>query len=273
MRLLIPVILLFIVSCSSDSTKSPDLILPGNWIVLYPKDELQTRKQEEVYAKVQDSLTALKCLKLLRFSEKGAFNQQDSINITGNWGMKEEGVIQVFDGGRGFDRFHSRFSGFDGRVLKLTEMVETQGVKLKLIWHLLRIDKGYATGLFDTDKNKWRVKPAKEETDKEVRERLIQMLEYYALYFRLIAEESSYFIPGRVILPVKFYQHGIGLKPFDEESKFANLFYSVEQAKFASYTLGGAIGRAEFNFKDNSSFTKEYVQMLEELAKEVRRQQ
>lgn len=259
-------------SCKSADSDNPEDILPGNWFVLYPEEELQTRKQEEVYAATQDSLTDLKCLKLIRFSEKGTFNQQDSISITGTWNMKEANVIQVAGGGEGFDRFHTRFTSYKDGVLKLTELAEARGEKLKLVWHLLRIEKGGATALFDKEKNKWRIKAVKEESDNEIRERLIQMLEYYAVYFQLIADESSYFMPSRVILPFKFYQHGIGLKTFDRESKFAQLFYSTEQAQFAGFVLKGAIERASFDYKDNSSYSKEYVKMLEELAREVRKQ-
>lgn len=260
------------VSCTVNDKKNPESVLPGNWFVLYPKEELQTRKQEEVYAATQDSLTNLKCLKLLRLSEQGTFNQLDSISITGSWSIKEEAVVNFAGGGRGFDLFQTRFTGYNKGILKLTELVDVRGEKLKLVWHLMKIEKGEAATLFDEAKNKWRYKAVKQESDNEIRERLIQMLEYYAVYFQLIADESSFFMPSRVILPFKFYQHGIGLKTFDPESNFAQLFYSTEQAKFASYVLDGAIDRASFVFKDNSSYSREYVKMLEELAREVRKQ-
>jgi hypothetical protein len=256
-------------ACLSKSADNPQSVLPGNWFLLYPDDDLQTREQEAVYAATQDSLTDAKCLKLLRFSEKGSFNQQDSIGITGNWKVKEGDVVQVFGGGEGFDRFQASFTGYEKDILKLTEMAEVRGQKLKLVWHLLRIDKGKETALFDKEKNNWRIKAVKEETDDEIRERVKQMLNYYAVYFDLIADRSTYFMPSRVILPIKFYQHGIGLKTFDPESKFARLFYSTEQARFAYYVLEGAIDKAKFDFKDNSSFSREYAQMLEEMAKLV----
>lgn len=262
-------LLFFLQACSSKPANDPQVILPGNWFLLYPDDDLQTREQEAVYAQTQDSLTDAKCLKLLRFSDKGKFSQQDSVGITGSWKVKEGDVIQVFGGGQGFDRFQATFNGYDKDILKLTEVVDTRGQKLKLIWHLLRIEKGKETDLFDEAKNKWRIKPAKEETEQEIRERVRQMLTYYSVYFDLIADRSTYFMPSRVYLPVKFYQHGMGLKSFDPESKFASLFYSTEQARFASYVLEGAIDKAKFGFKDNNSFSREYARMLEELAKLV----
>ncbi len=272
MRYLTILLLIFLLSCSGEKQQTADELLNGNWFVLYPKDELQTRKQEEVYAATQDSLTGLKCLKLLRFSEKGAFNQLDSVAITGNWGVKEEELLNVFGGGRGFDRFRARITGYKDGVLRLTEMVETRGEKLKLVWHLKKIEEGFATVLFDKEKNQWRYKAVKVETDTEIRNRLVQMLEYYSVYFRLISEESSYFMPGRVLLPFTFYQHAIGLKPFDKESKFVSLFYSPQQAETAHYILKGAISKARFPFQDKDSYSAEYVKMLQELADIIKRQ-
>ncbi|MBI5372284.1 MAG: hypothetical protein HZA79_09715 [Sphingobacteriales bacterium] len=272
MRYLNLLLLLSLLSCSEKKRQTAEELLDGNWFVLYPKDELQTRKQEEVYAATQDSLTELKCLKLLRFSGKGAFNQLDSVAITGNWGVKDGEVLNVFDGGKGFDLFRARITRYADGVLQLTEMVETRGEKLKLVWHLKKIGKGFASALFDKEKNQWRYKPAKEESDTEIRNRLVQMLEYYAVYFRLISEESSYFMPGRVLLPFTFYQHAIGLKPFDKESKFVSLFYSAQQAEIAHYVLKGAISKAKFSFQDKDSYSAEYVKMLQELADIIKRQ-
>lgn len=256
-------------ACNEKNLADPQAVLPGNWFLLYPDEDLQTREQEAVYAETQDSLTDAKCLKLLRFTEKGSFHQQDSIGITGNWKIKEQDVIQVFGGGEGFERFQTKFTGYDNDILKLTETVNTRGQKLELVWHLLRIEKGKEKALFDEAKNKWRIKAVKEESDAEVRERVKQMLVYYSVYFDLIADRSTYFMPSRIVLPLNFYQHGLGVKTFNPESKFARLFYSTEQAKFASYVLEGAMKKAKFNFKDNSSFSREYARMLEEMAKLV----
>ncbi|MBI3140042.1 MAG: hypothetical protein HYZ15_15810 [Sphingobacteriales bacterium] len=264
--------LLFLLSCTGEKQQTADEILGGNWFVLYPKDELQTRKQEEVYAATQDSLTGLKCLKLIRFSGNGVFNQLDSVAITGNWGVKDGEVLNVFDGGRGFDLFRARINRYADGVLQLTEMVETRGEKVKLVWHLKKIEKGFATALFEKEKNQWRYKPVIEESETGIRSRLVQMLEYYSVYFRLISEESSYFMPGRVLLPFTFYQHAIGLKPFDKESKFVSLFYSVQQAELAHYVLKGAISKARFSFQDKESYSAEYVKMLQELADIIKRQ-
>ncbi len=271
MRYFLFFLLLTQLSCGTSAPAEKDLrkTIIGNWFVLYPHDELKNEKQEKIYAEIQDSLTALKCLKLISFSEEGVFNQIDSINIKGRWGTKDDEYVRVTGGGRGFDDFRITYEGFEGRVLKLTEIVSSGGEKLKFVWHLLKIDNGDAAKLFEPADNKWRIKAARSETDAELKSRLSQMLNYYSIYFKLISEESSYFIPGRVVLPLKFYQHGIGMKFFDDKSVFASLFFSKEQAKLAHIYLDAALRNSKFDGEELKSYTSEYSQMLKKVDEQL----
>lgn len=271
MRYIVLFFLTLVFACKqADEYTDVQKALTGNWFVLYPEDVLVTNEQEKVYAAIQDSLTGLKCLKLVSFSPNGEFRQLDSIDIKGRWGTKENENVLVYDGGRGFDNFKSAFAGLKDDVLQLTEIVNSGGEKIKLIWHLKKIEDGYAAQLFTPVMNEWRRRPIKPESDDELKKRLVQVLEYYSIYFQLIADESSYFIPGRVILPVNFYQHGIGLKKFDTESKFTSLFYSPEQAEMAYYFLKGAYNCAKFDTpKGLKSYSAEYALMLKELAGKI----
>jgi hypothetical protein len=270
MRYLLFFIVFIQFSCVSKKEISLQQTVSRNWFILYPKDELTNSKQEKIYATIQDSLTALKCLKLISFSEQGVFNQLDSIKIKGKWGTKDEMYVRVTDGGRGFDDFRTTFDGFEDGILKLREIVNSGGEKLKFVWHLMKIDKGDPVKLFDPEFNKWRIKPTKPESDEEINNRLVQMLDFYSIYFKLIADNSSYFIPGRIILPFKFYQHGIGMKFFDEQSVFASLFYSKEQAKTAHMLLDITIGDVEFDKQNLKSYTEEYSLMLKKIGEELK---
>lgn len=258
-------------ACKQESKKNLQQTITGDWIVLYPDEDLRNQKERKKYAAIQDSLTGLKCLKLIRFSEQGTFNQLDSIDIQGSWSTKDEEYVLVKGGGRGFDNFRTTFASYEKGVAKLIEVVNTEKEKIKIIWHLLKIEKGDATKLFLPEQNSWRKKAVKVETDEQLKSRLIQMLEFYSIYFKLLSEKSSYFIPGRVILPVKFYQHGIGMKFFDPESKFASLFYSKEQAKIAHIYLDVSLGKVKFNPPQNNSYTEEYSYMLQKLADELKK--
>lgn len=271
MRYTVLLSLILLSACTGKETGKPAAIIPGNWIVLYPDEELQTREQEAVYAQTQDSFTGIRCLKLIRFTTDGKFRQLDSVSITGTWTINDKQEVVVKNGGRGFEPFTARIKSLTGNQLQLTELAEARGQQLQLNWHLLRLDKGDPQQLFDDAQNKWRYKAVSRESDNAIRERVASMLAYYSVYFNLLSEESSYFIPGRVILPVNFYQHGIGLREFDEKSRFAALFYNTEQAKFAWYVLDAAIDNTHTDFRKKDSFTAEYARWLELFAQEVRK--
>ncbi|MBE2230793.1 MAG: hypothetical protein IAE96_09125 [Chitinophagaceae bacterium] len=268
MRYLILILLILITACNQPEEKSLVEQIRGNWIVLYPREAVKTRKQEEIYTATQDSFTGIRCLKLLKFDENGGFRQLDSVLIKGQWSLKENDRLQVTNGGRGFEPFKARFDGYDeDGNLKLAEQAEVRGEKIPLIWYLKKIEGGEALSLFEREHNKWRYKAEKEETESAIRDRLVQMLRYYAVYFRYLSKESSYFIPGRIILPLNFYRHGIGLKNFNPESLFNALFFNEQQAEIAHYMLKGAISMAKFRLDTKGdSFTAEYAEMLDELA-------
>jgi hypothetical protein len=252
-------------SCGSKKKSLHDTVT-GNWFVLYPDDELLTEKQNKIYAEAQDSITGLKCLKLISFSANGEFSQLDSIQLKGKWGTRDDEQVVVNNAGKGFDNFKTVFDGFEDGVLRLTETVPIKNSKLQLVWHLKKIEEGEPARLFATENNTWRTKPTAKETDIQIKKRIAQMMNFYALYFELIAEESSYFMPGRVMLPFSFYQHGIGLKEFDAESRFTTLFYDKEQAKKAHLYLGVAIDNVDYKFKATKSYSAEYAEMLKAMA-------
>jgi hypothetical protein len=262
-------LILLMASCSGKVKKEKSLFetATGNWFVLYPDDKLLTPAQKKIYAEIQDSLTELKCLKLVSFFKNGVFNQLDSIMIKGSWGVKENEYLFIHNGGHGFDDFRAAFSGYSNEVIQLTETMKIKGEKLKFIWHLLRIENGEANSLFDTGNNKWRQRPQKVEKEEEIKARVLQILNYYAMYFNLIADKSSYFIPGRIILPVNLYQHAIGLNDFTKNSKFSSLFYNEEQARQAYGFLEKAIDEMKYGGTDTKSYTREYAGMLKAMMK------
>lgn len=240
--------------------------------MLYLSTDDNTEEQTKLYDKVQDSLVTGKGLKLISFYPDGGFAQLDSLPLTGRWSTKEDNIIYVNDAGKGFDHFKGVFRSFEDGNMELTEMIQDNGVRLELKWHLVRIDDGDATLLFDEKANAWRKIPVREQTDAEIKDRLVAMLKYYGTYFKLLSEKSSYFIPARVMLPFKLYQHAIGIRSYDENSRFSKLFYSPLQSKFAHAMLDGLIERVKFNFPQKDSFTEEYSLMLFQLAEELEKQ-
>jgi hypothetical protein len=270
MRYYLFLLLLFFYCCqSSKQSDSLNDVIAGNWFIIYPDEENLDKEQEKIYGRIQDSLVTLKGLKLVSFMPNGDFVELDSLPKKGRWGIKENEVVYVAGAGKGFNDFKTTVSHFEKGDLQLTETVSADGRKMNITWHLKKLDKGEPATLFDADKNKWREKPNASESDTDVKKRLVAMLRYYAIYFKLIAKESSYFMPSRVMLPIGFYQHAISVKAFDAESKFVKLFYSLEQGRMAHTMLKGSVERVTFSFKEKNSYSEEYSLMLGELADDL----
>jgi hypothetical protein len=273
MRYLPILLLLFMLTACKNSKKQGTYdIVTGNWFVLYPQSgDDADQKQEDLYNKMQDSIVTLKGLKLITFHGNGDFEQLDSFPLKGRWGTKDKNVVFVNGAGKGFDNFKSTFLRYEDGNMLLSEILNSEGEKIAVTWHLKKIESGRVTELFDKDKNAWRKVPDHDETDMEMRERLSLMLRYYAVYFKLIADESSYFMPSRVMLPFSFYQHAIGMKTFDEKIKFVRLFHSTAQARIAYAMLDGAIERVKFDIPAKESYSEEYSLMLDMLADELKK--
>lgn len=263
--------LLFIIvaqfSCQSE--KSIHSKIEGDYFIVYPDEDLKNERQRKIYAAIQDSIVTLKGVKLISFMEDGTFIQWDSTMLTGQWAIMDETMVVVNKAGKGFDNFKATIAGIEKDLLKLTEVINADGERIEVTWHLKKISSGKAKDLFKPGKNTWRQVPSREETDDEIKKRLSEMMTYYSGYFSLIAEESSYFMPIRVMLPVKFYQHAIGMKDFEEDHRFVSLFTSVAQAKKAYGFLKEVINGSDYNNLDMGSFSKEYSYMLEKLAVEI----
>lgn len=270
MQYLSILLVLFLAACAAPARRSVHDQLTGNWFIIYPEEKLNTDKQNEIYARAQDSLVTAKGVKLVSFLENGQFVQWDSIGLQGKWGVIDDTQVVVSGAGKGFEKFKAIFSTEGGHVL-LTETISVDGEPLTLSWHLKQVTEGKETALFDAAKNAWRKKPTGPEAEADMKKRLSAMLEHYSLYFNLLSDNSSYFMPVRVMLPLKFYQHAIGMKDFDETHRFVSLFYNVEDARKAYELLKHVVNNSDYNYpdSDSNSFSKEYAYMLGHLAKEI----
>jgi hypothetical protein len=243
--------------------------LSGDWFIVYPDDELVNDDQELIYGRVQDSIVSLMGLKLIILSANGVFKQPDSIDLKGKWGITADNVVFIENGGKGFDRFSGRYSGYENGILRLTQSVEVDGEKLGLVWHLTKITGGFAADLFEEDNNAWRKKPDQPESDIQMRKRLSGMLAYHADYFKLINKEASFFLTSRMLLPFKLYQHAMGMKPFDERSYFAKLFFNKQQAQEAWYKLQRTLKKLSSDFPRTKNYVEEYTLFMSAMADEI----
>lgn len=139
-------------------------------------------------------------------------------------GRNDDKRITVEAGGPGFSPFGVSLRQAGRESMILTEFVRYEGEMLELDWHLVKLNDRDASVFFDEKKNRWMQKPASAETSAALKQKLVMMLDYYAAYYLFIKDRSSYFIPGRVVLPFQFYQHAVGLKPLKRCQDFRNLF-------------------------------------------------
>jgi hypothetical protein len=245
--------------------------MTGNWFVIYPEEKLVNTEQSKIYTKIQDSLVTDKGVKLISCLDNGQFIQWDSTILRGKWGIIDENRVVVSGAGKGFQNFKAEFAPGENDKIKLTEFLNISGERIKITWHLKKIKGGKEAELFDPEKNNWRTKPTTAETEDAMKKRMSAMLYYYSVYFKLISDNSSYFMPVRVMAPLKFYQHAIGMKDFDSKHRFVSLFYSVEDATKAYELLKEVVNNSDYNFpdSDSNSFSLEYSYMLAHLAEEI----
>jgi hypothetical protein len=266
MRWSLIIILFFSFSCKSLSeAEKLHQTLTGKWLIVAPDHKLKDAWQRTIYSRIQDSIVELKGLKLVHLFDNGTFQLIDSTEKKGRWGITADNVVFIEKGGKGFDNFSANYTGFKSGVLELTEFVEAEGEKIELTWNLKKITSGPGAELFDEENNEWRKTPNQPETKKQITARLSVMLQYYADYYKLVTKEATFFIPSRIILPFRFYQHAMGMKPFDEKSFFVKLFFNKEQAEQAWQYLKRMMSKIK-NFPSNKTYVAEYIEFMEQMA-------
>jgi hypothetical protein len=263
-------ILLFGLSCKTlTETERLHQKLTGNWLIISPDHKLKEGSQHIVDSHIQDSIVGLMGLKLITLWDDETFQQVDSTGKKGRWGITADNIVFIEKGGQGFNNFTARFTNYANDMLQLTEFVEAEDEKIELTWNLKKVTGGGSSKLFDADQNEWRERPGQPESEKQIRERLSGMLRYYSGYYKLVTKESNFFIPAGVILPLKFYQHAIGMRPFDNESFFAKLFFSKEQAEQAWQYLKRIIHGIRGDFPRKEDYLEEYAEFMATMSEQI----
>lgn len=210
-------------------------------------------------------------LKTISFLEKGIFLQTDSLfKSIGKWNLNpENNNIFIRNGGKGLDFFAGNLTGIHKDTMRIVETAILSGQKIKLTWFLKRITDKKAQALFSEEKNGWR-KITGSETDIQLRKKIKAMLLYYSLYYEIVSKESAYFSQSRVFLPFKYYQHSMGLRPFNEKSNFSHFFYTTQQAEQAHTILSGAMNKIQNkSFPSGKDFVIEYAVFMNQLAEQI----
>ena len=234
--------------------------LVGTWLVLYPDHQLRTKSERDVYTKYQDSLVNLYGLKLISLTEDGKFTELDSLfKRTGKWTVANENELALREGGKGFDPLATTIQNLENDTLQLVHHLSLDNEKIKVVWHLKNVEKDtIAQKLVSPQMNLWRKKPARLESDAEIRDRLVGLLSFYSEYLKLVSEESSYFLKARVPLPFNYYQHAIGMRE-QISPAFVSLFYDEKDAQKGYEILSQTIARFANEFEWGDNFVVEYA--------------
>lgn len=267
--------LVILISCKEDKGLS-SAKLEGGWLVLYPDHKQLTSDQKKSYATVQDSVVGLLGLKIVRFDEKGQFFQADSLYKTpGEWELSPDAVIHISSGGKGLNVFYGKEAVLEKDVLKMSEKIDAGAEQVNIVWNLKRItDKKYKP-LFTDEGNNWRKRPAASEDKTAIIKRVLAMLEYYSLYYEIVSEASGFFVGQRVHLPFKYYQHGVGMVPFEAESPFASYYYNAEQAQLAYDLLSDGIRELSNygKYPSGKNYVIEYSMFMTKMKETIAAQQ
>lgn len=133
---------------------------------------------------------------------------------------------------------------------------------------LIKDDKTFYSktkDLLTYSENKWRVKSADSLTSTQVKQKVINQIDYMIKYFELIEEqELGSFQVQHFNSPLKFYSNGIGLKRYETET-FKNLFISESEMMQALDYYGLSIKSMTAYPADKDSYTKGYSNALKEM--------
>jgi hypothetical protein len=262
----------FVTSCKNFGQKDDANSIQGNWLILYPDHELTNDHQRKVYGEIQDSILNLLGLKTISIMKDGSLVQTDSIfQRPGRWSYNPESrELFMNRAGIGLELFSGSFVGIRNDTMRVIEIIEAKGEQIKLTWHLKRIDDKKTGTLFTKEENWWR-KNDSVENAAALKKKVKAILNYYALYYEMVSKESAYFIQSRVLLPFNYYQHGMGLKPFNDHSAFSGFFYNTQQAGQAHDLLSAAMGKIkEKDFPSGKNFVIEYSLYLSRLADAIK---
>lgn len=114
--------------------------------------------------------------------------------------------------------------------------------------------------LLAPERNEWRLKPEKRQTDPEIKMRAKAHLDYLINYFECVKEnKQTYFETGLVSSPFAFYAHGLGLSIVSPSAKrWQSYFYDQRDANRAFEQLKKSV-RKVIKYPKASTFTEEYL--------------
>jgi len=259
--------------CSSSTKKPPvasiqaDSLL-GNWMIIKVdvtgSNDKYTQLMESIVGSLRNSLE----LSSLSFNTGGALQVDDgSIELTtGKWSLTADTFRIIHPTlGREDKPFTIASLNRDSLVMQHSFDSEKDDLHVVYIFRKLTIPDS-TLNIFDVANNTWRTKPVQPESEAVIRQRLKQMLAYYAAYFAIIQNNKiGYFNREKILVPLMFFDGGLGITPFEDAGNFPDLFYDEADAKKAHALLEKAFSNYEYPDLGNK-FVQEYIMALRQIS-------
>lgn len=268
----------FLVACLSlilagctltGSKKANTQLLTGHWLILFPKHHLANDEQEKIYAAIQDSIMRPMGLALINFTDDHSFYYTDSLyGNKGKWALTGNTLL-IEKAGGGFNYFNGEIGKIEKGIMQVEQQFRIGTETIRLTWHLKKIKESSPHyRLFDSSVNWWRQPPTASENLKSLQKRTTAMAAYYADYFAMIEGEANYFAPRRILMPLNFYQHAIGVKRYDSTHAFTRFYFNSNDARQANALLEDGM-RGLGPVERGENYVVEYASILKQLAANI----
>jgi hypothetical protein len=262
---------LLLSSCTTEEKPTTEADITGNWLVVSSNPLYHDDEERESYLAVKDSIVGLRGLKLISIQPRGIFQQLDTTyGSPGSWLYNSRNQqFFVSNAGPGFTAFSGRVMGCRDDTMGIEERLNLPDASFTIEWHFKKITADSpAHYLFLPANNQWRIRSAQPEDEAAIKKKLSAMFHYYSLYFNLISREANYFSPKRILLPIRYYQHGVGMRDFDKIGNFKAIFNNDADARTA-YELVEKAMKAEKRFPSGKDYVEEYARYFGKLEKAV----
>jgi hypothetical protein len=272
-RLYTCIICIVFMACGAEEKEVTESDLTGNWLVVSSSPQSERYEEAKLYAAMKDSLVGPRGLKLISIQPQGIFRQIDSSYASpGSWLFNNKNhQFFINNAGPGFHSFSGTVLGCRDDTMSIEEKLKLPTGPLSVIWRFKRIPADSpANHLFAAAGNQWRIKPTAPEADAVLKKKISDMFHYYAVYFALVSREADYFSPKRVLLPIKYYQHGVGMREYEMAANFRALFYNEDDARKAYLMVANAM-QTDNHFPSGKDFVDEYARYFTQLEKAVTR--
>lgn len=101
--------------------------------------------------------------------------------------------------------------------------------------------------------NKWRIRASHKETDKEIKDRVRNHVEFMQMYFENALELKKHVVyEPNLASPFEVYSNGISMRKFEEISDWQSLFFDEEDAK-KSYDMVNVEMSKRFDLLDTKN--------------------